>query len=214
MADPRVKVKVLGLKKVTSLLRKEIIRELRSKEVRRGIADIVIEAIRNNPIPVTSEVTKSFREYFEQFNTTHPSYRRSQINFTFTGQLLEDLRTNVRLESNRGKGYSFIFEQSNRLHKGYKFRAGTKKATGEDGKSKTVAVFGRDVGTYKSGSRKGQARGGKTGNTQKITFQKISEYLKEEGYDYLNIDDRTLTKADDFIQFRLTKRLRKFLKSQ
>lgn len=201
MASNKTTVQVLGLKKVMSALRKEIISELRSKETRAGIADIVIEAIQENKTPVTSQITKDFREYFEQFNRTDPKYSRSQINMTFTGQLLKDLKSNVRLQSIKGSGYAYIFQQSEKTHKGYKFRS-------------SGGTFGGEIKSYKSGSKIGQQKKGKSGTTEKLAFSKISELLIKRGYNYLDIKAETLTKADEFIQNRLSIRLRKYLSSQ
>ncbi len=194
------RVKVIGLKKVLSIIRKQIILELRSKEMRVGIAEIVIDSIRSNKIRVTSDITLAFREYFEQFNRTHPDYRRENINFTFTGKLLKDLENNVRLESKKSQ-YTFIFKQSDKIHPGYKFR------------SSSGSAFGA-IKNNKSGANIGKQKKGKSGTTQGIAFSKITEYLNAKGYDYLNIDAETLTRSEKFIQNRLSIRLKKFLRSQ
>ncbi|MCB1713242.1 MAG: hypothetical protein KDH96_12460, partial [Candidatus Riesia sp.] len=92
---------------------------LRDKELRLKIGKIVVHEIRNNPSVtfLASPVTKEFREYFEQFNKTHPDYRRPKINFTFTGELLDDLINNVKADTN---SLAFIIEHSSGKHKNYK----------------------------------------------------------------------------------------------
>ena len=113
------KVKVNNLKNVTSNIRLKITKELRAPEFRKGIGDIVVEEIKDTNIRSATDATKAWRKYLEKGNQTDPKYNINQIKALFTGELLEDLRNNVRLSSTKG-AIEFIVEQSNKLHKKYK----------------------------------------------------------------------------------------------
>lgn len=113
------KVKVKNLKNVTSNIRLKITKELRAPEFRTGVGDIVVEEIKKTNLGSPSEATKAWRKYLEKGNTTDKQYNPGQIKALFTGELLEDLRKNVRLSSTKG-AIEFIVEQTDKLHKKYK----------------------------------------------------------------------------------------------
>lgn len=112
------KLKVKNLKQVTSSVRKFITKELRSKEIRQGVGEIVVKSIRAQMFGVPAKSTKKWRERYDSLNTTHPTYKRSKINITFTGELLEDLQKNVRANATSGR-FVYVIEHSDKLHKKY-----------------------------------------------------------------------------------------------
>jgi hypothetical protein len=170
------RVKVTGLSKIQSKLRREITKILRQKEVRQSVGRIVVSGIRSNSVPVQSQVTKAFRKYFEKYNKTHPDYRRSRINITFTGELLNDLQKNIKASTTAGK-FDYIIEHSDKLHKRYK--------TGK--------------------KRKGK-------KSDRIAYSLISEYLIEKGYDYLQLDDKTINRVLRYINLKLLRQLSRVFK--
>lgn len=120
------KVKVTGLKNIQSNIRKFITKELRSKETREMVGNIVADEIQATRFKTAASSTQKTRKYLEKYNKTHPTYARSKINITFTGELLDDLRRNVKVSTT--KGFFFIISQSDKLHKKYK---GKKKSIGK-----------------------------------------------------------------------------------
>jgi len=188
------KVKTKGLlelrKKLNSVFKIAINKSLRDKKLRDDVGKAIVENIRNNPNRtwLASQVTKEFREYFEQFNTTHPDYRRSKINITFTGELLNDLARNVKADTNN---LALIIEHSNKSHKNYK--------SGGLFKPKSVQVT--------------SLKSKKTRNVvQKKTHKEISGYVQDKGYDYLQIDDKTTKIITELIRTTVFKYLKDALK--
>ena len=116
------KLKVKNLKQVTSSVRKFITKELRSKEIRQGVGEIVVKSIRAQRFRSLSsdESYYKWRKIYDnpKLNKTHPTYKRSKINITFTGELLEDLQKNVRANSTSGR-FIYVIEHSDKLHKKY-----------------------------------------------------------------------------------------------
>jgi hypothetical protein len=167
-------VKVKGLKRVKSNIRKFITRSLRDPVVRKGVGKIVVDNIRAKNFGPPAKTTKKWRERYDGLNATHPTYARNKINITFTGELLNDLQNNVKSKSTGGQ-FNYIFEQSNKLHKKY------------NGVS------------------------GKIGSRSK--YSEISDgIINKWGYDYLKIDDKTLTKVIKFIQTKVEANYVKFNK--
>lgn len=113
------KVKITNLSQLGNNLRKQVTKTLRDESFRRGVGEIIVDQIQKEPIPVSSKATKEWRKYLEKGNRTSNRYNRNMINFTFTGEQLEDLRKNVKLSLNSGKAM-FIIEQSDKLHSKYK----------------------------------------------------------------------------------------------
>jgi hypothetical protein len=112
------KVKVTGLKQVQSKIRKFITKELRKKELRQGVGEIIVQSIRATRFAEAKTSTKKWRKRYDSLNTTHPAYRRNDIRITFTGELLQDLQNNVKAKSTSGK-FEYIIEHSDKLHKKY-----------------------------------------------------------------------------------------------
>lgn len=111
-------VKVKGLKQINSAIRKFITKELRRKELRQGVGEIVVSSIRAKRFGTPARSTKKWRKRYDSLNTTHPTYRRNNINITFTGELLNDLQKNIKSKSTSGK-FEYIISHSDKLHKKY-----------------------------------------------------------------------------------------------
>lgn len=124
-------LRVKNLRSIKSQLRKRITKALRDKKIRSGVAKIVVRNIRKETIPVKSKATIAWRKYYEKANKTHGSYNRKKINFTFTGDLLNDLISNVKAKFSKGKAL-FVLEQSKKKHKKYK------KPDGKTSKSRAL----------------------------------------------------------------------------
>jgi len=112
------KVKVTGLKKVRSDIRKFITKELRQKELRAEVGDIVVQSIRATKYGTPAASTKKWRKRYDKLNKTHDTYRQNNINVTFTGELLNDLAGNVKAKSTGGQ-FVYVVEHSSKLHKKY-----------------------------------------------------------------------------------------------
>lgn len=121
------KLKVTNLGKIKTSIRKAVIKAARDPEIRSGIGEIVVDDIQDNPVATAGQTTQMFREYLEQFNTTDEKYKRPKINITFTGDLMKDLKQNVKSDI-QGMQVSYIIEQSNKIHKNLK--TGSKKKKG------------------------------------------------------------------------------------
>lgn len=112
------KLTVKNLRQVQTKIRKDLTKTLRSKVVRDGVVDIVVDEIQKESSNA-SAVTKKIRKYLERGNTTDPKYKRSKINITFTGELLRDLRKNIKARFTKGKA-EYVIEHSGKKHKKYK----------------------------------------------------------------------------------------------
>lgn len=121
------KIKIKGIKEVSKKLNKDIRIELnkvlRNPVLRLKIGDIVVNDIKQNvdfgsPAPSTLK----WRERYDQINPTDPAYSRSKLNAVFTGELLDDLRTNVRAFPTE---LTFEIGHSDKRHK--KYQGVTKK---------------------------------------------------------------------------------------
>lgn len=191
------RVKVTGLKNFQSQIVKEIRKILRDKTTRQSVGRIVVAGIRSSSFGEPSNVTMQFRKFFEQYNKTHPEYRRSNINITFTGELLNDLQKNVKADFGGGKN-EYIIEHSGKLHKGYDSGEARKK-----GKRKIEVTSLKSKKTRET--RQKYSR-------QRISYQMISEYLIEKGYDYLQLNDATINRVLRYINIRLKGQLVKKFK--
>jgi hypothetical protein len=154
-------------KKLNSKFKVVINKTLRDKGLRLKIGRIIEADIRKNfNKTVKSDATLAFRKYFEQYNETHPTYNRSKINITFTGELLNDLATNVLADTTN---LGFIIGHSDKKHSFYK--------TAGKSKRRTVAVT--SLKTRKT-----------TNRAVKKTHKEISDYIiKDHGYEYLEVTD-------------------------
>lgn len=113
------KLRVKNLNKVRTNIRKRVTKALRDKSIREGVGEIVVDQIQKEPVPVTSEATKSWRKYLEKNNPTSIRYNRRFINITFTGELLKDLMKNVKAKFSKGS-VEYVIEHSDKKHKKYK----------------------------------------------------------------------------------------------
>lgn len=112
-------IRIKNLKQVQTAIRKEITKGLRAPEIRNGVGEIVVDQIQKEPIPVRSKATIAWRKYLEKGNKTSSRYSRGRINITFTGELLNDLKNNVKARFGAGKA-EFVISQSKKKHKKYK----------------------------------------------------------------------------------------------
>jgi hypothetical protein len=167
------KVRIIGLDKIRSRveakLKIAINRALRDKNLRDTVGLIIEKDIRANYNKKASPVTESFREFFEQFNETHPDYRRSKINITFTGELLRDLAKNVKADT---VNLALVIEHSEKKHKPY--ASGEKRKRGK----KKISVTSLK-------SRK-EREVGAAFSEQKLTNKEISEFVLKK-HDYMNV---------------------------
>ena len=75
-------IKVKNLKKIQLQIRKKITQALRTKEMRSGVGNVVVEEIRKGDFGAPSEGYRQWREENDGLNTTHPKYERNKINKT------------------------------------------------------------------------------------------------------------------------------------
>jgi len=189
------KLKILNLKKVQTSLRKQITKELRSKEIRTGVAEIIVSDIKDSNLGTPAKFTKEMREYLEQFNKTDPKYRRGKISANFTGELLQDLISNVKAKFGNGLA-TFVLEHSDKDHSPYKQGKGKSKFS----KKKTFKETRFDK---KSGSFK------QVNKAVKVPYSFISTMIiKKHGYDYLKFSDKTQSKVIKFIRDKVFKNLK------
>lgn len=135
------RIRVSGLKGIKSSIRKEITKELRAKELRQTMGALVAESIKDNPQGSASKGTVKWRKRYERLNATDPKYNLLTINFTFTGELLEDLKKNVRVATERGK-IIFTFANSDKRHRKYQ---GVTKKIGSRSKYSEIEKGLRDL---------------------------------------------------------------------
>jgi hypothetical protein len=113
------KLKIKNLNQVQTSIRKQITKAARSPEIRKGVGEIIVDQIQKEPVPVTSKVTLAWRKYLEKANKTDSAYKRGSINITFTGELLADLKKNIKARIGAGK-IEYVVEHSDKNHKKYK----------------------------------------------------------------------------------------------
>jgi hypothetical protein len=123
------KLKVKNLKQVQTSLRMKIRKELRKKDVSKGVAEIVVGEIQDGDFGRPSDSYYDWRETNDSRNKTHKKYDRDKINITFTGELLKDLIKNVKASFSGSKS-EYVLEHSDGMHKAYKTSKGkTKRST-------------------------------------------------------------------------------------
>jgi hypothetical protein len=130
------------LNRIPSIIRKEVTKELRSKEIRGALGEIVAEEIKQTDQGFPSPGTLDFRERYDTLNKTDPEYNRFQIKMVFTGELLKDLARNVRLSTEGGK-IVFTFLNSDKKHKKYQ---GKTKKIGSQSPYSVIAKGLNDLG--------------------------------------------------------------------
>ena len=188
-------LKIKNLKQVQTALRKKITKQLRSPEIRKGVAEIIVSDIKDSNLGTPAEFTKDMRQYLEQFNTTDPKYRRDKISANFTGELLQDLINNVKAKFGGGKS-SFILEHSNKGHTPYK--QGKGKAKFSKKKTFKETRFDKKTGSFKQVNK-----------TLKVPYSFISTMIiKKHKYDYLKFSSATESKVIKFIRDKVFKNLK------
>lgn len=120
------RVKIEGIKDLSSRLKRniriEVSKLFRDEDLRIQIGDIVVEDIKENAdFGRPAESTERWREIYDRLNSTDSSYDRNKLNAVFTGELLEDLRTNVLAVPTE---FSYEIGHSNNLHKKYRGKGG------------------------------------------------------------------------------------------
>jgi hypothetical protein len=194
------KIKVTGVSKVQSALRKQITKILRDKETRQGVGEIVVNDIRDTDFGDASKFTKEMREYLEPHNKPlHPKYDPDKIKITFTGELLEDLQNNVRARTTN-KSAEYVIEHSNKTHKPYKQPKGKAKKF-KDKKFKDTR-FDPKTGKFKQ-----------TNKQVRVPYKFIStQLIKRLGYNYLKFSSKTEDKLIKFVRKQIFDKLSKLAK--
>ncbi len=172
-----------------------ILKTLRDKRLRDKAGRIIEQDIRDNFNEIPSQATKEFREFFEQFNQTHPDYRRGKINITFTGELLRDLATNVKLQSQE---LALVFEHSNKKHKQLKSGARDR---------------GRRIQVTSLSTRNTRDVRDTFATTPKKTHKEISGYIQDLGYDYIQLSSGGQSKIVDLLREAIFNNIKKELTS-
>ena len=134
------KLRVKNLKQVQNKIRKDLTKSLRAKSMRDGVGKIVADEIQDSDYGRQSDSYYDWRSDNDGLNKTHPKYGRDKINITFTGALLKDLASNVKLSLSAGKA-EYVIEQSDKMHKPYKTQKGKTK-------SATFKTIGESVSKY------------------------------------------------------------------
>lgn len=115
------KVKIGGIDKVQRALNRnlkiQVNKLFRDISLRKRVGEIVVKDIKDNyDGGEASKGTKDWREIYDKINKTDPVYKPSRIKAVFTGELLEDLKNNV-------KGFpterTFEVAHSNKKHRQY-----------------------------------------------------------------------------------------------
>lgn len=190
------KLRIKNLKQVQTSIRKEIIKALRDKKIAGRVALIAVNDIRNTSLGDAADFTKEMRDYYKPVNKTNPKYKRNDIRITFTGELLNDLIKNVKLESSKSK-LAYVIEHSDGLHDQYRQ---PKKKKDRKFKKKThkETRFDKKSGEFKQVNR-----------ATKIPYKFIStQLIKRLGYDYLKFGKDTEAKILKFIKSEIFKRLK------
>jgi hypothetical protein len=115
------KIKIKGVKEVSDKLNRNIRIELnkilRDPALRQKVGQIVVDDIKANvDFGSSAPGTLKWRETYDQINATDPAYSRNKLNAVFTGELLEDLKNNVRAFPTE---LTFEIAHSDKRHKKY-----------------------------------------------------------------------------------------------
>jgi hypothetical protein len=121
------RLKVKNMKNIQTKVRKKIRSVLKLKAIRNGVGDIVVDAIQDGSFGSPSDKYRAWRSRNDSLNKTHGKYDKDNINITFTGELLKDLRNNVKADFDGSKS-SYIIEHSDGSHKPYKTKGGKTKS--------------------------------------------------------------------------------------
>jgi hypothetical protein len=135
----RIKLKLKNLDEINKIIEKKVTKTIKSKNTSEGIAEIAVSQVKDRKISVKSRATLAIRRYLEKGNQTAEDYKRGIINFTFTGELLKDLKDSVKLKTGKDRA-SYTLQNTKRLHKKYK------KPDGGPIKGKSVSM--RQISTF------------------------------------------------------------------
>lgn len=174
------KLRVKNLKKVQTQIRKKFTKALRQKDIQKEVGKIIVDDIQDNSVGKASAATKAWRRYYEPANKPlDPKYDIDEINFTFTGKLMNDLRNNVVTDFKSGQ-ISYVIEHSNKKYPSYK-----------KPKRKT---------RRKKGSKKPKA-------SKRFTFKSLYEQIRslDFSYDYLIFSNEVKADILKFIRKKLSK---------
>lgn len=132
------KIKVKGIKELSEKINRDLNIEVnklfRDKDLRDAIGTIIAEDIKTNQnFGVPAPSTLDWRTRYDPVNATDPKYARHKLNATFTGELLDDLASNVKGITTEK---AFIIEHSDGRHKKYQ---GIKKKIGSRSKYKDIS---------------------------------------------------------------------------
>lgn len=122
------KLRVKNLSQVQNKIRRNLTSSLRKKTMRDGVGKIIVDEIRESDFGRPSDRYRDWREDNQSLNNTHKKYEIDKINITFTGELLDDLQKNVKLNSTTGNA-EYVLEHTNKMHKAYKTQKGKTKRT-------------------------------------------------------------------------------------
>ena len=147
------KLKIKNLKNVQSAIKKSIIRSARG--LKKGVAETVVDQIRKESTSAASSTIEA-RKYLEKGNRTHPEYNRGNINITFTGEQLDDLKKKPTVDTTGGK-VEYVIEHTGGKHKKYK-KANGKPMKGSAKKYTDIQGYLEKLGynymTFSSKSKK------------------------------------------------------------
>jgi|688.fasta_scaffold876883_2 hypothetical protein len=122
MAKSTATVSIKGIKQLEARLnrklRVQLNRLFRDESLRDKIGEIVVKDIKENYVSKKppKESTLKWREIHDKINSTDPAYDKNSIKAVFTGELLNDLRNNIKADTNNKK---FVIEHSNNKHSKY-----------------------------------------------------------------------------------------------
>lgn len=116
------RVKIKGLDKLSTKLRLRVGRAIKDAKTEKEFTKLVVEETRRGSIePVLKPSTISNRRRLAKYNRTHKDYIATKSNLTFTGQLLNSLRSIFRASR-----LEYIISPGNRERRPYKYERGSK----------------------------------------------------------------------------------------
>lgn len=121
------KVRVEGLAEISKQLKRDLRiaakKLFRNVELRRKVGEIIVQDIKKNAnFGAPEKNTLKWRERYDPINNTDPAYQRNKLNAVFTGELLEDLKKNIKANTIK---FEYVLEHSKKRHK--KYQGVTKK---------------------------------------------------------------------------------------
>ena len=90
----KVKIKGVDFSKVSGRVKLQIGRAIKKSNAEEEVTEVLVEEIRKNGIKPDLKIsTINKRKQDARHNITHSSYRAGKSNLTFSGQLLDSLRS-------------------------------------------------------------------------------------------------------------------------